>query len=69
MSCTGYNLVVHLRTAEYQSEAVRRPWQQRGYATIGPMECHPPYVPCPYCSGPASGTPKADPPPRDRERR
>jgi hypothetical protein len=42
--------VVHLRRAEYEDPAVRAAWQERGYATMPPMEGHDPHRRCPICS-------------------
>jgi hypothetical protein len=42
--------IVHLRQADMDNAAVRTSWQQRGYATLGPVEGHDPYQRCPVCS-------------------
>jgi hypothetical protein len=42
--------VVHLRRAEIDDPAVRQHWQDRGYATLGPVEGHDPHQRCPICS-------------------
>jgi len=42
--------VVHLRRAEIDDPAVRRHWQDQGYATLPPVEGHDPHQRCPVCS-------------------
>jgi hypothetical protein len=42
--------VVHLRRADYDDPTVRASWQAQGFATLGPVEGHDPYVRCPICS-------------------
>ena len=42
--------IVHLRTAEYQDEALRARRQACGYAVMRPMEGHDPHIRCPVCS-------------------
>lgn len=54
--------IVHLRRADYGKPEVRKRWQDLGYATLGPMEGHDPYVRCPICS---TDTPAPDKPPRE----
>ena len=42
--------IVHLRRRDLDDPSVAAGWHARGYATLGPIEGHDPYVRCPICS-------------------
>jgi hypothetical protein len=42
--------IVHLRRADLDKPEIAASWHSRGYATLGPMEGHDPYIRCPICS-------------------